>query len=113
MASPTVLIVGNATLELTIQMSVLPEAGQTVFDDGGLAYLPKGAGIEIASAFRALGARAVLLHKLGRDAHGKKLFDTYPDAVYLSDSYYNDYSYQDEDAGGEYAVGYGSSNYSV
>ena len=77
MASPTVLIVGNATLELTIQMSVLPEAGQTVFDDGGLAYLPKGAGIEIASAFRALGARAVLLHKLGRDAHGKKLFDTY------------------------------------
>lgn len=43
----------------------------------------------------------------------KKLFDTYPDAVYLSDSYYDDYSYEDEDAGGEYAIGYGSSNYSV
>ena len=77
MASPTVLIVGNSTLELTMHMSVLPSAGQTVLDDGGLAYLPMGAGVEIASAFSALGARAVLLHKLGRDAHGKKLFDYY------------------------------------
>ena len=37
MVSPTGLIVGNATLELIMHMSVLPEAGQTVFDDGGLA----------------------------------------------------------------------------
>lgn len=77
MASPTVLVVGNSTLKLTLHIKTLPEAGETVFDDGGIAYLPTGAGAEVASAFSALGARAVLLTKLGRDAHGKKLFDYY------------------------------------
>ena len=77
MASPTVLVVGNSTIELTLNMSSIPKAGETVFEDGSPAYLPVGAGVENAAAFSALGARAVLLQKLGRDAHGKKLFDYY------------------------------------
>lgn len=77
MASPTVLVVGNSTLELNLNMHSLPLAGETVFDEGAVAYIPTGAGAELASAFSALGARAVLLTRLGRDAHGKKLFDYY------------------------------------
>ncbi len=77
MASPTVLVVGNSTLQLIMNMTSLPKAGEMVFDDGGVAYLPVGAGAEIASAFSALGARSVFLTRLGRDAHGKKLFDYY------------------------------------
>ena len=77
MASPTVLVVGNSTLELTLNMASYPKAGETVFDDGGIAYLPTGAGAEMASAFSALGVRSVFLTRLGRDAHGKKLFDYY------------------------------------
>lgn len=77
MASPTVLVVGNSTLQIILNMASIPQAGETVLDDGGVAYLPTGAGAEIASAFSALGARAVFLTRLGRDAHGKKLFDYY------------------------------------
>ncbi len=75
--TPTVLVLASSTMELSLHMTSIPAAGQTLLDRGGVAYLPSGAGAEFAAAFSALGARAVLLSKLGRDAHGKKLFDYY------------------------------------
>ena len=64
-------------MELTLSMSSLPAPGQECVDEGGAAYLPRSSCAEIAAAFGALGVHAVLFTKLGRDAHGKKLFDYY------------------------------------
>lgn len=75
--TPTVLILGASSMELTLNMSSLPAPGQERIDEGGASYLPRSSCAEIAAAFGALGARAVLFTKLGRDAHGKKLFDYY------------------------------------
>lgn len=75
--TPTVLILGASSMELTLNMSSLPAPGTEQIDEGGAAYLPRSSCAEIAAAFSALGARAVLFTKLGRDAHGKKLFDYY------------------------------------
>lgn len=75
--TPTVLILGGSSMELSLNMSSLPAPGQERIDDGGIGYLPRSSCAEIAAAFGALGARAVLFTKLGRDAHGKKLFDYY------------------------------------
>ena len=76
--TPTVLILSGSTMELSMHISELPAPGQELTDtDGGVAYLPRSCGAEIAAALHALGAHAVLFTKLGRDAHGKKLFDYY------------------------------------
>lgn len=75
--TPTVLILGASSMELTLSMSSLPSPGQEHIDEGGASYLPRSSCAEIAAAFGALGVRAVLFTKLGRDAHGKKLFDYY------------------------------------
>ena len=73
--TPTVLILGASSMELSLHMSLLPAVGEERMDEGGAAYLPRSSCAEIAAAFGALGVRSVLLTKLGRDAHGKKLFD--------------------------------------
>ena len=75
--TPTVLILSGSTMELSMIMTKLPAPGEELTDEGGVGYLPHSSGAEIAAALRALGARAVLLTKLGRDAHGKKFFDYY------------------------------------
>jgi ribokinase len=75
-----VLLVGSANMDLSMNLYKLPEAGQTVIDDGGVAYVPGGKGANSAVAFARLGGDCVFCAKLGADLHGQKLYQYYKDA---------------------------------
>ena len=64
-------------MDLTLNVFRIPEAGETVTDDGGVAYTPGGLGARCAAAFARLGADSVFCTKLGADAHGQRLYSYY------------------------------------
>ena len=64
-------------MDLSLNMYELPAPGETVLDDGGVAYTPGGKGANAAVALSKLGAEVVFSAKLGRDLHGQKLFEYY------------------------------------
>ena len=72
-----ILLIGSANMDLTLNMYKLPTAGETVSDDGGIAYTPGGKGASAAIAFTKLGADCVFATKLGADLHGQKLYNYY------------------------------------
>ncbi len=72
-----ILLVGSANMDLSMNLFKVPEPGKTVIDDGGIAYTPGGKGANSAVAFAKLGSDCVFCTKLGRDAHGLKLFNYY------------------------------------
>ena len=72
--SKKILVIGNTSISMSMNMNKLPGKGETVYDDGGVAYVPGGRGTSASIAFKRLGADAVLVSKLGRDLHGHKLY---------------------------------------
>lgn len=72
-----VLIVGSANMDLSLNMFKVPEPGQTLIDDGGVAYLPGGKGGNAAVAFARLGGEAMLSARIGVDVHGQRLYEFY------------------------------------
>ncbi|MBQ8289432.1 MAG: hypothetical protein IJY01_00990 [Clostridia bacterium] len=72
-----ILVIGCSTMDLSMNLFKLPEAGCTVSDDGGVAYTPGGGGAGVAVALTRLGAECTFLTKLGADVHGQKLFKLY------------------------------------
>ena len=74
-----ILVVGSSNMDFSMNLFKLPEAGETVVDDGGVAYTPGGKGANAAIAFSRLGAECVLAAKLGADLHGQKLYSYYKD----------------------------------
>jgi ribokinase len=72
-----ILLIGSANMNLIMNMYKLPEAGETVSDDGGVAYTPGGRGANAAIALTRLGADCVFATKLGADLHGQKLYNYY------------------------------------
>jgi ribokinase len=77
--SKRILLVGSANMDLSMNMLRVPEAGETLLDDGGVAYLPGGKGANAACAFTRLGGHCVFCTKLGADLHGQKLYAYYKD----------------------------------
>ena len=77
MENKKILVIGSANIDLSMNMFKVPEPGETLIDDGGVAYVPGGKGANAALAFKKLGAEAVLSAKLGADMHGQKLFNYY------------------------------------
>ena len=75
--SKKILIVGSANMDLSMNMYKVPAAGETLVDDGGVAYVPGGKGANSAVAFARLGAESVFCAKLGADLHGQKLYQYY------------------------------------
>ena len=75
-----ILIVGSANMDFSMNMYKLPERGETVIDDGGVAYTPGGKGANAALAVTRLGADAVFCARLGADLHGQKLYNYYKSA---------------------------------
>ena len=75
-----ILVVGSANMDLCLNVYRMPEAGETVQDNGGVAYTPGGKGANAAVALARLGADCTFLTKLGKDAHGKRLYKYYSDA---------------------------------
>ena len=86
MEKKRILIVGSSNLDFVMNMYKLPEAGESVIDNGGVAYSPGGKGAAAAIAFNRLGAESVLCAKLGADIHGQKLYNYYKE-VGLNTSY--------------------------
>ena len=72
-----ILLIGSANMDLSLNMYEVPQPGETLLDDGGVAYTPGGKGANSAVAFAKLGANVVLSAKLGRDSHGQRLFEYY------------------------------------
>ena len=72
-----ILLIGSANMDLSMNMYKIPSPGETLLDDGGIAYTPGGKGANAAVAFARLGAECVFCTKLGMDAHGQKLFNYY------------------------------------
>ena len=75
MTKRTILTLGSVLMELTLNTYQLPAPGETLYDDGGVGYLPSGYGTRSALALSRLGAESAILCKLGADTHGKKLYD--------------------------------------
>lgn len=72
-----ILLIGSANMDLTMNMYKLPEAGEALIDDAGVAYMPGGKGANGAMALTKLGAQCIFSTKLGADAHGQKLYSYY------------------------------------
>ncbi len=64
-------------MDLSMNMYKLPAAGETLVDDGGVAYVPGGKGANAAIALSKLGADACLCAKIGADVHGQRLYNYY------------------------------------
>ena len=86
MSKKRVLIIGSSNLDFVMNMYKLPEAGETIIDNGGVAYIPGGRGASAAIAFSRLGAESVFCAKLGADIHGQKLYNYYKE-IGLNTSY--------------------------
>ena len=81
-----ILVIGSSNMDLSMNMYKLPEPGETVCDDGGVAYTPGGKGANAAVALKKLGADTVFCTKLGQDVHGQRLYGYFKD-VGLDTSY--------------------------
>lgn len=80
MSGKTILVVGSANMDFSMNMYKVPAPGETLIDDGGFAYLPGGKGGNAAVAFARLGCRSVFCAKVGADLHGQKLYNYYKSA---------------------------------
>ena len=77
MSTKKILVIGSANMDFSMNFYKMPESGETIVDDGGVAYIPGGKGANAAIAFKRLGADSVLCAKLGADVHGQKLYNYY------------------------------------
>ena len=77
MSQKKILVIGSANIDLSMNMYRVPKQGETLIDDGGVAYTPGGKGANAALAFKKLGADVVFCTKLGADMHGQKLYNYY------------------------------------
>lgn len=77
MSQKRVLIIGSSNLDFVMNMYKLPQTGENIVDNGGVAYIPGGKGASAAIAFSRLGAESVFCAKLGADIHGQKLYNYY------------------------------------
>ena len=59
MAAKKILVIGSANIDLSMNMFRVPASGETIIDDGGVAYTPGGKGANAALAFKKLGAEVV------------------------------------------------------
>ena len=77
MTEKRVLIIGSANMDLALNVYKVPAPGETVMDDGGVAYTPGGKGANAAVAFARLGAKTTFATRLGVDNHGRQLYNYY------------------------------------
>ena len=79
MKKSKILVVGSVNMDLFMNVYKIPAVGESVVEDGGVAYMPGGRGASAATAFAKLGQEAVLCSKLGQDLHGQKLYQFFRD----------------------------------
>ena len=72
------LIVGNAAMDMILQLPHLPEAGGTLLSEGGgIFYQAGGAASNCAIALGKLGGAPILAARLGGDVNGQRLHTLY------------------------------------
>lgn len=72
-----ILVVSSANMDMIMNVSRLPRAGETLLEDGSYRLVPGGKGANAAIAVARLGGDSVLCAKLGRDANGEALRKLY------------------------------------
>ena len=72
-----ILLIGSSNMDFSMNIYKMPERGETVIDDGGVAYTPGGKGANSAIAITRLGGECVFCTKLGADPHGQRLYNYY------------------------------------
>ncbi len=72
-----ILVIGSSNMDFSMNLSKIPAPGETLLEDGGVAYTPGGKGANAAIAFTKLGAECAFATKLGADLHGQKLYKYY------------------------------------
>ena len=77
MSVKKILVVGSSNMDLAMNMYKVPEVGETLIDDGGVAYIPGGKGGNAAVAFNKMSAECIFCTKVGADLHGQKLYQYY------------------------------------
>ena len=75
--SKRILVIGSANMDFSMNVYKMPEVGETIIDDGGVAYTPGGKGANAAATLIRLEAECALCAKLGADLHGQKLYSFY------------------------------------
>ena len=72
-----VLVVSSANMDMVLNVSSVPEAGQTVIENGKYEYVPGGKGANSALAFARLGADCTFVTRVGMDQNGDELVSLY------------------------------------
>lgn len=72
-----ILVVSSANIDFVMNVKKIPEAGQTLIEDGSYSYNPGGKGANSAIATQRLGGDCVFCAKLGKDANGAQLRQLY------------------------------------
>ena len=54
MSAKKILVIGSSNMDLSLNMYEVPKAGETLIDDGGVAYTPGGKSANAAVAFAKL-----------------------------------------------------------
>ena len=77
MSKKRILLIGSANMDLAMNMYKLPEAGESIVDNGGVAYVPGGKGANTAVAAASFGADVVFCSRVGDDAYGDRLIELF------------------------------------
>lgn len=75
--SKKILVVSSANTDMVLDIERVPDAGQTVIDNGSYSYVPGGKGANSALAFARLGGTCSFLTRLGSDSNGDALMSVY------------------------------------
>lgn len=68
-----ILVVGGADMDLTMNMHILPRAGEIAVEDNRFDYAAGGVGTVAALSLVDLGAAPMLAARVGSDSHGAAL----------------------------------------
>ncbi len=72
-----ILVISSANMDFVMDARVMPEAGETVINDGTYKYVPGGKGANSAIAVARLGGKCSFCTALGNDANGDALLSLY------------------------------------
>ncbi len=68
-----VLVVSSANMDFVMNVGKMPEAGRTVIERRGYAYVPGGKGANSAITISRLGGDCIFCARLGNDVNGQRL----------------------------------------
>ncbi len=74
-----ILVIGAASMDVSVNLQSLPREGTTLHDGGNLFMVPGGMAATAAAALTRFGVKNSLVTCLGNDSNGKRLLKLYDD----------------------------------